>query len=72
MTVHSGVPRAEADKLVAKGGRILKHALDAERNPICDVETLDVEAMATALPDLEDDVPLEKPKKRGRPKKSEE
>lgn len=38
--IHTSIPRAEADKLVAKGGRILKHALDAKRNPICDVEVL--------------------------------
>ena len=71
MTVHTGVAKADAQEMVANGGRILKHYLDAERNPVCDVESLDVVAMATALPELEDDVPVE-PKRRGRPKKAKE
>lgn len=101
MTVFTGVTKADAQEMVAKGGRILKHYLDAERNPVCDVDDgewqntqrnrgvphydteegepgkaplpanhPDVVAMATALPEMEDDVPVaEKPKRRNRAKK---
>lgn len=40
MTTFTGVKRADAQEMVAKGGRILKHYRDAEGAPVCDVETL--------------------------------
>lgn len=61
--IEKDVPIAEAEKMVAKGARILEHRRDDNYDHVCLVEVPD----APAAPKAEAEGP---PKKRGRPKSS--